>query len=233
MTMEEDSKYFDILAPERKSTIKAILAKMQQQGLKNPHLQAGILAVISQKNNFTLQEEASYGNRSAAELRILFSAALARKTNSEIDALKQDDKVFLDAVYAGKYGNSVSEGYKYRGRGFGQLTFKGNYQRYGEMIQMNLVEHPDLVNSLPVAAAVLVAFFIDQLRRAPKLQQEAYHFTDANDFMDATDAANAAFNALAGWSQSPRECAEMHVEELHTIHARVNGFLKLLQVNAG
>jgi predicted chitinase len=50
-----------------------------------------------------------------------------------------------DAAYGGILGNARNEGYKYRGRGFVQLTGKENYQKIGERLKLDLVNNPDLI----------------------------------------------------------------------------------------
>jgi putative chitinase len=51
-------------------------------------------------------------------------------------------------VYGGRMGNGVEatgEGYKFRGRGYIQLTGKDNYKAFDAVVEENLLESPDLV----------------------------------------------------------------------------------------
>ena len=51
-------------------------------------------------------------------------------------------------VYANRMGNGDEEsgdGYKYRGRGYIQITGKNNYRKFGDYINIDLVENPDLI----------------------------------------------------------------------------------------
>ena len=51
-------------------------------------------------------------------------------------------------VYANRMGNgneASGEGYKFRGRGFIQLTGKDNYKAFGTAIGVDLISHPELV----------------------------------------------------------------------------------------
>lgn len=51
-------------------------------------------------------------------------------------------------VYANRMGNgdeASGDGYKYRGRGFIQITGKGNYKNLGDYLEVNLIDYPDLV----------------------------------------------------------------------------------------
>lgn len=51
-------------------------------------------------------------------------------------------------VYGGRMGNgaeATGEGYKFRGRGYIQLTGKDNYKSFDAVVPENLLESPDLV----------------------------------------------------------------------------------------
>lgn len=65
-------------------------------------------------------------------------------------------------VYGGRMGNgdeTTGDGYKFRGRGYIQLTGKSNYTKFGKFIGEDLISNPDLVaTKYPLASA---AFFFD------------------------------------------------------------------------
>ena len=65
-------------------------------------------------------------------------------------------------VYGGRMGNgdeSTKEGFKFRGRGYIQLTGKQNYTNFAKFIGEDTVSNPDLVaTKYPLASA---AFFFD------------------------------------------------------------------------
>ncbi len=53
-------------------------------------------------------------------------------------------------VYGGRMGNgpeSTGEGYKFRGRGYIQLTGKDNYTAFGKAINEDVISNPDLVST--------------------------------------------------------------------------------------
>ena len=61
-----------------------------------------------------------------------------------------------------RLGNvSPGDGERYRGRGFVQLRWQANYQRYGERIGLPLAADPDLANAPEVAAVLLALFLLD------------------------------------------------------------------------
>ena len=64
-----------------------------------------------------------------------------------------------NTIYGGRYGNAQDEGYKYRGRGLIQLTFKDNYRTYGPKAgHPEIVENPDLVNDPIIATKIACAY---------------------------------------------------------------------------
>jgi putative chitinase len=74
---------------------------------------------------------------------------------------KQPEKI-ASRVYANRMSNgdeASKEGYKFRGRGYIQLTGKGNYTSFTKFIGEDCVANPDLVaTKYPLASA---AFFFD------------------------------------------------------------------------
>jgi putative chitinase len=65
-------------------------------------------------------------------------------------------------VYGGRMGNGgeiTGEGYKFRGRGYIQLTGKSNYTKFGKFIGEDLISNPDLVSTKYALASA--AFFFD------------------------------------------------------------------------
>lgn len=71
-------------------------------------------------------------------------------------------EMIASRVYGGRMGNgdeSTKEGYKFRGRGYIQLTGKSNYTNFAKFIGEDTVSNPDLVaTKYPLASA---AFFFD------------------------------------------------------------------------
>lgn len=71
-------------------------------------------------------------------------------------------EMIASRVYGGRMGNgdeSTKEGFKFRGRGYIQLTGKSNYTNFTKFIGEDCVSNPDLVaTKYPLASA---AFFFD------------------------------------------------------------------------
>jgi putative chitinase len=71
-------------------------------------------------------------------------------------------EMIASRVYGGRMGNgdeASKEGYKFRGRGYIQLTGKSNYTNFAKFIGEDTIANPDLVaTKYPLASA---AFFFD------------------------------------------------------------------------
>jgi putative chitinase len=75
---------------------------------------------------------------------------------------RQPEKI-ANKVYANRMGNGSEQsgdGYKFRGRGYIQLTGKDNYKAFGDHIKVDLLTTPDLVaTKYPLTSA---AFFFNK-----------------------------------------------------------------------
>lgn len=82
---------------------------------------------------------------------------------AEADAYARKPEKIGARVYANRMGNgdeASGDGYKFRGRGYIQLTGKDNYTAFAKFIGEDTVADPDLVaNKYPLASA---AFFFDK-----------------------------------------------------------------------
>jgi putative chitinase len=98
-------------------------------------------------------------NYSASGLKNIFSKYFPGNLSESY--ARQPQKI-ASRVYGGRMGNGPEEtgdGYKYRGRGYIQLTGKNNYTNFAKFIGEDTVNNPDLVaTKYPLASA---AFFFD------------------------------------------------------------------------
>lgn len=185
------SSYKDTLSADQLSNIYIIIDEMQKAGITNIYTQSAFLAVISKESAFYPQSETSYRNTSNDRIRKTFGSRVP-SNDAELNALKQNDIKFFDTVYGGRYGNALNEGYKYRGRGFNQLTFKGNYASIGQRINIDIVSNPDLVNRIDVAAKVLIDYFLREFNNQK---------IDINSFKDSQTALKRVFEANRGFGK--------------------------------
>jgi putative chitinase len=80
-----------------------------------------------------------------------------------VDNYLGNPEAILNRVYAGKIGNAkdeaVGDGYKYRGRGFIQLTGKGNYLAASRALGIDFVTYPDAATQADTAAKLAIWYF--------------------------------------------------------------------------
>lgn len=121
---------------------------------------AHFLAQCSHESgNFTaLKENLNY---SADGLQKIFPKYFPDRATAEAYARKPEK--IASKVYANRMGNgdeTSGDGFKFRGRGYIQLTGKSNYTEFGTFIKEDLVANPDFVaDKYPLASA---AFFFNK-----------------------------------------------------------------------
>jgi putative chitinase len=97
-------------------------------------------------------------NYRASTLRRVFPTRVRSQAFAE-ELVAAGPAAIANTMYGGRYGNAQNEGYKYRGRGLIQLTFKDNYKTYGPKGgHPEIVENPDLVNDPEIAVRIACAY---------------------------------------------------------------------------
>ena len=171
---------------EQEQNIEYLLSEMQKKGITDPYTQIGILSVISKECNFKPKSEVDYSKTSNSRIKSIFGKRLSGYSDEKLTKLKSNPKNFFNKVYANIIGNGDFEsgdGYKYRGRGFNQLTGRGNYQKYGSLAGVDIVSNPDMLNREDVAAKVALQFLTKGKTDFPKFdskKEAAEYFADMN-----------------------------------------------------
>ncbi len=199
---------------DKQKNIQTLLDTMKKHGITNPYTQIAILGVIGKESGFIPKIEIGYGNTSNERIRKIFGSRVSDLSDAELNAIKKDDYKFFDLVYgpgdktgkSQKYGNSSpGDGWKYRGRGFNQLTFKGAYENMQKILDTksklnkptNIVTNPDLLDDPEIAAEIAVLFFLQ--RATSPMMGKKFGVSDINGFKDQFTATKAITNANAGW----------------------------------
>lgn len=110
----------------------------------------------------TLVENLNYG---AAALLDYWKCTPQRTwgfTPDEARAYARKPEKIANRVYANRYGNgpeSSGDGWRYRGRGIIQLTFRDNYQEFGDALGVDLIANPDDALGVVVACRVAGRFW--------------------------------------------------------------------------
>jgi hypothetical protein len=147
-------------------------------------VQAAILATIGKESGFIPQSEIGYGSTPNNSIRNTFSST-KRLSDNELNKLKSNDEAFFNYVYGSKgagpgLGNTdPGDGYKYRGRGFNQITGRGNYKKYG------YESNPDELNNPDGAADAMINFLA---REGSSLNDRFNNQDDALEFFVTRNA---------------------------------------------
>ena len=177
---------------------------MIEQGIANRYTRIAIMAAIAKESGLVPQDENF--NYTAARLTTIWpgkfpseQAAIDKgyvnPTTRRADSQVYQEKLAND-IYGGRYGNgnaATGDGWKYRGRGFNQITFKGSYERYANKVGINFVTDPQLMNVPENAALAAVMFLKDRL-------QSKYSAVNP-DFATQEEANIAIAHANAGWGR--------------------------------
>lgn len=89
-----------------------------------------------------ISENLNYG---AAGLQSIFKKYFTPESAKEYE--RKPEKI-ANIVYANRMGNgnqASGEGYKFRGRGFIQLTGKDNYTAFDKVVEDDIIANPDLI----------------------------------------------------------------------------------------
>jgi len=227
------STYIDNLTTEQKSNIKFIVKRMIEKGITNPITQSAILAVVSKESAFVPQSEGSYRNTDNIRIRKIFGSRVQQFNEAQLTTLKSNDEAFFNAVYGlEKFGQTANEGYKYRGRGLNQITFKGNYKKVGTQIGIDLVSNPERLNELPIATDCLINFFMNSFKSATPDKLAAYNATDINSFKSTKDSVGAVYNANSGWKTSIAAIDSDPTGGRAKAESRVEGFMDFIDTMA-
>lgn len=141
-----------------------------------------------------MEENLSY---SASRLRQVFPRYFSAKQAA--DYQYRPEKIG-NRVYANRYGNgneASGDGYRFRGRGFIQITFRENYKAYTKYLRkkgmdVDLEKTPELL-SRPLGAVKSALWFCDT--------HKCWRYADINDAASFRRAVNGGTNGLTDFQK--------------------------------
>ncbi len=144
--------------------VDSLNSAMKQFNINTPVRQAAFLSQIGyESENFSDMEE-DFNYSAEALLRqwpTHFTAATAR-LYGRIDGLhKANWEMIANIAYANRFGNgsvASGDGWRYRGRGPIETTFKGNYMLLEKACGIPCVENPDLLTQ-PSGGSISAAYY--------------------------------------------------------------------------
>jgi predicted chitinase len=142
---------------DRKAALKQILDQARQFGITGKNDVDLYLALVFQ-NSGSLKLTFENLNYSASRLVLVFPATF--HTVEEALPFANNPEKIANRLYAGRMGNrDPGDGYKYRGRGYLQITGRDNYRETGKALGIDLEANPDQVLDPPTNAKVSAYLF--------------------------------------------------------------------------
>lgn len=185
--------YRDVFGPITKddtvSSIDAILAQLNATEIKIKPIEkmAYMLATVRHEcgpNMLPITENLNY---SAKRLTQVWPSRFP--TIDKAAKYANNPEMLGDYVYGNRLGNGRFEGFRYRGRGFVQITGYTNYKKFSELLGIDLIANPDLAKDKSIGAKILITGMVDGLFTGRKLS--GYINSGKIDYVNARDIVNA------------------------------------------
>ena len=152
-----------ITGKEKTKNLDLIEKALIKIGIKDTAIITAVKAnALKESQASPIDENMNYSGNTIADVRRIFTKRAAKYGDVELAAIKANEQKMGDLMYGpssgqvGKWLGNTSEGdgFRYRGRGFIQLTGKANYSACSLAIYKDtrLVKNPDLVLDAQVAA---------------------------------------------------------------------------------
>ena len=227
------ASFVDKLTPEQKKRASLIASELKKLGITNQYVVAGILAVVSKESSFDRLKELSYANTSNGRIKAIFGSRVSALSDAQLTVLKKDYNKFFEAVYGGVWGakslgnDKAGDGAKYVGRGYNQLTGKGNYKLIASKINVDLIANPELLQTPEIAAKAIASYFDTNIKNLIKSGsfEARYQVKDTNSIKDSKTGVNVAYDINAG---SAKQKYGDTTGGYKTASSRVDDFVKNL-----
>jgi predicted chitinase len=156
-----------------KELIDPILKAFQKTGVTDTFLQKAILANMMKECGLIPKEEnLNYCRTANTRIRSIFGRRVSGLSEDELSRVKCNIMEFAELIYGS--GNNIGrgmgntqpgDGWKFRGRGYIQLTGRSNYKFYGDLCGVDLIDDPDiLVRDRETSAIISIRFVLQGLR---------------------------------------------------------------------
>ena len=138
----------------------------KEVGLISPQAIASLIAIAAGESGLNPQDEKHIYSES--RLRQIFpylSESQYKRASKKGISKKEFFNIVYGEYYPARIGNrNVSDGGKYFGRGYIQLTGYGNYKRYSQLSKIDILNNPDLVNDPIKGAKIAAHYFNDRVK---------------------------------------------------------------------
>ena len=167
---------------------------LPKYGVTTPERVAGWIGQVRVETGFSSDPKKLEENLMYSSKGLLNTFKKYFKTQEDADAFQKNPEKIANKVYGGRYLNgpeSSGDGYRYRGRGLKQLTFKANYMACSKDLYGDdrLVKNPDQVSQDKTVAIETSLWFWKN--------NNLSGFADKQDYKGLSIKVNGGENGLA------------------------------------
>lgn len=170
-----------------------LLLAARRAGMTSPAELANFMAQVSHESQgLTRLEEGFIYSRGIRQITEDASVKSALRQGAEtlevarLEAMQGRPQALAELMYGGRMDNDEpGDGYKYRGRGYIQLTGKGQYKEAGEALELDLVGNPALAADPENASRIAIWYW-----------NKNVHANAPEDVTQATQLINNGLNGL-------------------------------------
>jgi putative chitinase len=141
------------------------IAAAYASGITSPRELANLMAQVSQESGGLTQVEEGFRYPGGLQdVPVKAARQNPEGPSAHQEAMNGNPKPLAELMYSGRMGNDQpGDGYKYRGRGYIQITGHDNYEAVGKALGMDLVNHPELAATPEGATKTALKFWGDNM----------------------------------------------------------------------
>ena len=225
-------------AGNQDSNLNEIAAAAKKFKIDNPQLIIAMQAnALKETGGRVIVENVNYTKNSRERLTEIFGKRISRLSDAELAQIQTSPEAFANYIY-GAPGNSLGntqpgDGYKFRGRGFIQITGRANYAAASKALYGDdrLVKNPDLLND-PKAAAEATAWFVNRsldnfankmnINKNDLTQEQATHLITSIVAGKVIDPKGTGFLTTTALGKANSYAAQLAAKNTNTLAAVTN-----------
>ena len=178
-----------------------LLKRAIDSGITSPAELANLMGQTAVESAGFTRTHEDFRYRSADRAMSVVGQLRQRHTRDEVAAVlaARDPEATANLFYDGRtdLGNTTpGDGWRFHGRGVIQLTGRANYETYGRLVGVDLIEHPELAADPEVSADVAVAYWQQRLKHVDRTDVEAV----TRRINGGTNGYDERVEAVAGWA---------------------------------
>lgn len=178
-----------------------LLKRAIDSGITSPEELSNLMGQTAVESAGFTRTHEDFRYRSADRAMSVVGQLRQRHTHDEVAAVlaARDPEATANLFYDGRtdLGNTTpGDGWRFHGRGVIQLTGRANYETYGRLVGVDLIEHPELAADPEVSADVAVAYWQQRLKHVDRTDVEAV----TRRINGGSNGYNERVEAVAGWA---------------------------------